>query len=354
MAITQASAAIWPLLDANDVAGVREALARHPEEINAFSGIAGGTLLHEAADKSSPDVLRALIDLGFDVNLASNFEGVLPITNAASRGKVANVQLLIDCGSKLDVSEPVRNPLYGAITAGRGHSEEHIMIRAPEVADALLKAGLDFAKKYPKRGNRERNAYEKAHNWGAREIRDMISIWTREKALGGTPELPFEAAFYKAVSAHDLTSVRSLCETFADKFEGASPLYDGMPTSFGSWLHCAAVNSSPEIASYLIGRGERIEGRSRGWTPLYTAAGNANVRMVRYLLDAGAKLHLEHKNNPLLAAVRANSLEVAELLLEAGMDPRPKFDFVTSHADAEGWARNSHKFEIADLIAAYK
>lgn len=354
MVITKVSAAIWPLLDANDVEGVRAALAGHPEEINAFSGIAGGTLLHEAARRSGPEVLRALIDLGFDVNLPSNFEGVLPITNAASCGKVANVQLLIDLGSKLDVSEPVRNPLYGAIVARRGHSEEHIMIRAPEVADVLLKAGLDFAKQYPKRGNREKNAYEKADNWGALEIREMIAAWTQARELGGTPELPFQAAFYKAVSAHDLSGVRSLCETSAAKFASAGPFYGGMPTSFGSWLHCAAVNSSPEIASYLIGRGEHIEGQSPGWTPLYTAAGNANVEMVRYLLDAGAKLYLEHKNNPLLAAVRANSLEVARLLLEAGIDPRPKFDSVTTHVDAEGWARNSHKSEIADLIAAYK
>lgn len=341
---------MWPLLDANDVAGIREAFSRHPEEINAFSGIAGGTLLHEAARRSGPEMLHAMVELGFDVNLGSEGDGCLPILSAAQCAKVANVEFLIERGSKLDVSEPIRNALYGAIIAGRGNAEERVMIRAPEVALALLKAGFDFRKEYPKRVARHRNAYEKAEVWGAREIVELLLAWERSQRMQQVFEVPFVAAFYRAVSTSNLSALRDLREAFPEKLHGDKKLFGENPTAFGSWLHCASVNSSPEIAAYLIGLGEEVEAKGRGWTPICTAAGNDNPAMVRFLLEAGAKVQFDRDNSPLLFAVRANSVESTKLLLDAGIDPRTKFGC----KDAEAFAREWRKPEIADLIASYK
>lgn len=350
MPLNQTSMQIIHLLKANDLEGVRKAFRDHPEEINAHSGIAGGTLLHQAAGKSSPEMVRLLVGLGFDVNLPSATRGDLPIDSAAADANIENVRLLIALGSHLDVSEPQRNPLLAAITAGRGRSEDDVIIRAPEVAEVLLRAGLDHGKQYAKQGSKGANAKEKAENWGALTIRDLIVAWERAEEAGGSPQLPLEALFYKAVQAHDLPAVRSLCEAHPQRFvDGVSPERP-QPWEFDTWLHCVAVNSSPEIADYLLGKGEDVEARPREFSALWTAARNGNLAMARFLLDAGAKIKAREKWSPLFAAVSEDHIDIVRLLLDAGANPHTRSGRSPSIID---WAREDGHAEAAELMAQY-
>lgn len=350
MPLNRTSMQIIRLLEANDLEGVRKAFADHPEEINAHSGIAGCTLLHHAAGDSSPEMVRLLVGLGFDVNLPGATRGDLPIDSAAAYANVENVRLLIALGSNLDVSEPERNPLLAAITAGRGRSEDDIIIRAPEVAEVLLGAGLDYRKQYAKQGSKGANAKEKAENWGALTIRDIIVAWERAEETGGSPQLPLEALFYKAVQAHDLAAVRLLCEAHPQRFLDGSHPDRPTPWEFDTWLHCVAVNSSPEIANYLLGKGEDVEARPREFSPLWTAARNGNLAMVLFLLDAGAKIKAREKWSPLFAAVSKDHIDIVKVLLDAGANPRTRSGRSPSILD---WARQDGHTEAAELMAGY-
>lgn len=73
--ITSVGLKFWRAIDARDVALLRQLFAEHPEQINAHSGIAGGTLLHEACSRGSLEVVRLLVELGCDVNRGSTLDG---------------------------------------------------------------------------------------------------------------------------------------------------------------------------------------------------------------------------------------------------------------------------------------
>ena len=124
-------------INANDISGVRAYLLSHPEMVDAKTFFAGGTLLHYAAAKSTPEMLRELIALGFDVNKAGATYGDLPLDTACTNGRYENVEYLLSMGAKLDVSSSHRNPLFGAIVGS-----------SPRVVRLLLEAGIDPSVEY--------------------------------------------------------------------------------------------------------------------------------------------------------------------------------------------------------------
>ncbi|HYD86813.1 MAG TPA: ankyrin repeat domain-containing protein [Vitreimonas sp.] len=354
MGITKESIQFWEPINKGDTVRVSELLDEHPQQLRAFGGIAGGTLLHYAAGNGSLDVVRLLVDRGFDVNTPGENDGDLAICNAAGRGNVEIVQFLLEQGSKLDVSQSVRNPLIAAITAGRGRNEETIMMRAPEVAEILLRAGIDHKARYRQGWLKFIDAKEKARLWGALEIRAMLLA--RDRADATKFEIPFEAEAFKAVARKDAQRVRELFEAYPERIENKDGLRarSKMSTAFGSWLHCAAVNSSREIAAFFLERGVDIESNQCRHTPLFTAAQNGNAEVATFLIEAGAKLPVEDLRNPLIAAVNSNSPAIAVMLLDAGIDPTPTYDFGVGKHDAEGWARQRQHHEVADAIQHWR
>ncbi|RPA82107.1 ankyrin, partial [Ascobolus immersus RN42] len=62
-----------------------------------------------------------------------------------------------------------------------------------------------------------------------------------------------------------------------------------------------------------------------GYVPLHEAALNGKANCVKYLLEVGCKvdpLGGQDKDTPLMDAVENRHVDVVELLLEAGADPR--------------------------------
>jgi ankyrin repeat protein len=354
MGITKESMLFWEPINKGDTARVSELLDQHPGQLRAFGGICGGTLLHYAANTGSLDVVRLLVDRGIDVNTPGEDEGDLAICNAAGRGRVDIVQFLMGRGSKLDTSQSVRNPLIAAITAGRGRNEEDIMMRAPEVAEILLRAGIDHKPRYRAGLLKFVDAKEKARLWGALEIRAMLIALERSDAASF--EIPFEAAAYKAIARKDAARVRELFDREPERITNRRGLFAKSKSScaFGSWLHCAAINSSAEIAAFFLERGVDLNANQNGPAPIFTAARNGNVEVTAFLLKSGAALSVEKWGNPLIAAVNANAPAIAVMLLDAGMDHTATYDFAEGRLDAEGWALKRQHHEVADAIRDWR
>ncbi|WP_405030796.1 ankyrin repeat domain-containing protein [Paenibacillus hexagrammi] len=84
-----------------------------------------GTWLHVAASEGQVEIVKGLVKLGVDVNIRGGVYGGGPINEAASEGHIEVVDFLLSQGAEMDVSEPERNPLFGAISNG------HVKVKEP-------------------------------------------------------------------------------------------------------------------------------------------------------------------------------------------------------------------------------
>lgn len=315
-----------------DLAAVKAVFAAYPDQVHAETAF-GGTWLANAASWSSLEVVEHLVAIGSDVNRGDTDDGVLPLCKAAASGNVEIAAYLLARGSRIDVSESVRNPLIAAIIAGRGHSESDVMLRATEIAELLLRAGIDTTVRY---GSDRTDALEWVREWGATEIGEMIRVWRVAQAAGREPEVPFGVRVYKALRARNAAAIAALFD--------AEPGRLGEATPYGSWLHVAAIQSSAEIAAWLVARGLDINHAVRGLSPLYEAARYGNREVVSFLLEAGAKLRArDWRNNALSGAVRGSHADIARMLLDAGIDHQ---------RDALKLARTLNHEAVANAIAS--
>ncbi|GGG82899.1 hypothetical protein GCM10010918_45530 [Paenibacillus radicis (ex Gao et al. 2016)] len=118
-----------------NTARVTELIGNNIELLNMMTPF--GTWLHVAASKGQLDIVKKLIQLEADVNKLGGAYGGGAINEAASGGHIDVVKYLLSCGAKLNISEPERNPLFGAISNG------HV-----DIAEFLIKSGIDISIKY--------------------------------------------------------------------------------------------------------------------------------------------------------------------------------------------------------------
>ena len=95
-----------------------------------------GTWLHFASAHGTLPIVQYLVQHGFDPDLRDE-NGCNPAALAAVSGKADILDCLLSSGSQIDVSDSVRNPLFGAILSGSSASVER-----------LLEAGIDRAPSY--------------------------------------------------------------------------------------------------------------------------------------------------------------------------------------------------------------
>lgn len=146
----------WELVDS--------LLDKFPEMV-AFDVPAFGTWLHVAAAHGTPDMVKHLIDRGFDLNSRDGRGGTTPLQYAADEGRVEIAALLLDRGAEMDVSTTVRNPLFGAIVGN-----------SPDIAKLLLERGIDTKARYTGAGIRGMDAVAFAMMWGRHDIARMIAL----------------------------------------------------------------------------------------------------------------------------------------------------------------------------------
>jgi len=122
-----------------------------------------GTWLHIAASGGQLEIVKKLIDLGADINKrGGTFDGGA-INSAASEGHIEIVKYLLSSGAELDVSEPTRNPLFGAIMSGN-----------IDIVKVLIDNGIDTKIKYTGKNMINMDAYAFAVERGQLEIAKLL------------------------------------------------------------------------------------------------------------------------------------------------------------------------------------
>ena len=104
----------------NDVERLRALVEKHPESIDARSGVNRYTALHLALKNGSEDAARALVDHGADVNLGDLVSST-PLHFAAWKCSVAIVDFLIERGAQTDIQQTSQknSPLHFAAMSGK-------------------------------------------------------------------------------------------------------------------------------------------------------------------------------------------------------------------------------------------
>lgn len=131
--------------------------------------MAGQTWLGYAAQKGRLTAIRALRDLGADINIGDKHEDAKPICSAASGGHPEAVRLLLEMGAQLDVDASVRNPLFSAIVG-----------RSPESVQTLLEAGIDGRIRYTTPTMKDMDAVAFAILRGERQCAEVIARWNAD------------------------------------------------------------------------------------------------------------------------------------------------------------------------------
>lgn len=108
----------------------------------------------------------------------------------------------------------------------------------------------------------------------------------------------------------------------------ANPEIRDADTEFGSWLHIAAAHGQLDIVKELALRKMDVNARGgiAGGNALHSAVGNNHIEVVKYLLDAGAKMDVtEPERNPLFGAILEENVDMGMLLIERGIDWKVKY-----------------------------
>lgn len=122
-----------------------------------------GTWLHVAATHGKLEIVKRLVEMGADVNARAGIAGDSPLNQAASYGHLDVVKYLLSCGAELDVSEPERNPLFGAIHHGQAG-----------IVKLLIDSGINTRVKYTGKSMKDMDALAFAREWGRTDIAEIL------------------------------------------------------------------------------------------------------------------------------------------------------------------------------------
>lgn len=164
------------------VAKLAELFDQFPEMVD-FPVIAFGTWLHHASAHGTLEIVKYLVEHGFDVNASDGKDGCGPLQLAADKGNYDIAEYLLDQGASLDSSESNFDILFGAIV---GQSRDIVRL--------LLDRGIDSKVRYTDSAYMENmDATAFAMERGELEMANMIALHNADGDAAKAHALVIEA-----------------------------------------------------------------------------------------------------------------------------------------------------------------
>ncbi len=156
---------VFPVLgtaiEDGDIEKVTQMVTSDNEILHAMTPF--GTWLHYAASQGKLEIVKKLIELGLDINTkGGTFKGGA-LHCAVIAGHIDIVKYLLSCGAEMDVSDSVRNPLFGAIISGN-----------LDIVKLLVESGIDYKVKYSGNVMKNHDALAHARLRGQTEIAEYL------------------------------------------------------------------------------------------------------------------------------------------------------------------------------------
>jgi ankyrin repeat protein len=261
----------------------------------------------------APDTIRALVRHGADPNCAANY-GHRPLHLAAGRRyDERQVRCLVELGADVNATDDSgETPLLLAAE-----------FASAEVVSCLMSAGAEV------NARNERGCTPFVLACGRRDGNAALAVIDVLRQAGGVPS--GQRGLVTAAGHGDVVKVRELIASKVDVNGRDSPPSD--PAFGQTALHAAAAAGQAEVVHTLIMSGANLEAKTiefggsarNGWTPLRLAAAGGNAEMVRLLADAGADPEANTlqaiEKTPLMEAAERGDWRMVQALLAAGADP---------------------------------
>lgn len=174
-------------IEKEDMKTVQQLVEERPECVQ-FERY-GETLLHEAGENGTPEMIEFLYHSGGDINKSDL--GELPINNAVRSNKANNVKMFLKLGAELNTEDSKNNPLFDAISR-----------KNTEIASLLIDAGIDLTVQYATRDDKWWDALSFARYHNCDDIAMMILDRFEKDGIDYDSIEPFEDEIEKYYEEH--------------------------------------------------------------------------------------------------------------------------------------------------------
>lgn len=279
------------------------------------------------------DMSAALYHLRGPTAIQEDPEGRSSLSWAAEKGWFIVVKSLIEVGATARQSDTfARTPLYFAASSGDKYLVEY-----------LLEQGVDVNSRDVEYRTPLFMAVEHGHN-------DIVKMLLKVGANINAIDKQRRSPLHVAAFAGNNCVVASLLEEGAD--------VDCQNANGDTPLITAAEHGHNDVLEMLLRGGAEANSFGGGTTALFCATSTRNIEGVRLLLRWGAKVTTWY--SPLSIAIRCNSKELINLLLEAGADPnynagnsKPGRDRAIGELSPLEYATRRQMTDVADKLLQY-
>ncbi len=323
---------------------LRELGRADPSLLSEFDpdGCCGGTVMNLAVCYGDTELLATLLDLGADPNQPSDWPpgpfralDSIPDSHLDALGP-----WLIERGAALDAHAAAKLGMLDALQllvesdpdvvrrkGPDGQRPLHVA-RTPEIAAYLLDKGSDIETRCVDHGSTPAEY--------AATSRPDVCRFLLDRGARGDPFMYAMIGDLDRLAAEieadpEALHIRVTPDRFTPTTEEAAHIYMYTIGQGSTLLHAAANRGRVEIVRFLIERGldPDVRGGYDDQTPAHGAAWENEADVIRALAEGGADLNLPsgriHKNPPLGWAIVGGSADVAEALVEAGVEIRDHY-----------------------------